>query len=724
MESDPLSPRPLLLGAFAACAGALAAREGAPFFAALAILAALLARLVARAPRAVLLAIPGALAAWPLPPPPPEAALVAGPVRFSGTVARKVVATHGAVRLLVRGERGAFWCTVLGATPAEPGDEIRGVGHAQVEADEDGRGPFVDAHPEGITVVASPPTPQRLLAGLRSHLARALTTGLSPGDAAVLSQLVLGSGPPVPEPVRAAHRATGLSHLLAVSGAHVTLVATLLVLLQTRVLRIADGGRAFTRLRTGVVVAYALITGLEAPVVRAAAAFLVLGWVDARGRRPTLASLLAGPALLTALVWPEDLFSISFQLSYAAVLGLGCAGGPRGKGRFERWVLAPGRASLWAVITTAPLTLWHFGTLAPWTILATPLLAPVVGVLLALGLGAAVLGALVPASAGCLAPLLGAGTEFYCAAVEAFVRLPGAPVFAVARPAPEVLGAAVLLGLAALAHWRDRRGVLALALLTALPHALPAPRPNAARLALLAVGHGQACLVAQRDGTTLLVDCGCLGTPERAAEIARTALLPRRRLDWLVVTHADADHAGGVLRLAQGVGIAHAVLPDDLAHGPFGAALRAAGVLLHPLAPGEACAPREHFVVTRPKVERRDRNESSLWTTVVLDGAHVVVPGDATEFGTRAWLAEATRPRVDALVLPHHGRKNAATPELLEALRPRVALVSNRRGEGLPDAARTARAAGVPVFTTGELGTLTLTGGRVPNLVSARPLRW
>ena len=75
---------------------------------------------------------------------------------------------------------------------------------------------------------------------------------------------------------------------------------------------------------------------------------------------------------------PEVLTYQEMMQRYAAVAGLALAGGPRDEGHLERWLLAPIRASMWATLTTAPLTLFWFGQIAPWTVVLTPLLAPLV----------------------------------------------------------------------------------------------------------------------------------------------------------------------------------------------------------------------------------------------------------------------------------------------------------------------------------------------------------
>src|SRR4030095_12489833 len=111
-----------------------------------------------------------------------------------------------------------------------------------------------------------------------------------------------------------------------------------------------------------------------------------------------------------------------FLLSYAAVCGLALATHHR-EGWAWRWLWGPIWASWWATLLTAPLTLFFFGQLAPWTVLLTPIVAPLVAFLLCVGLVTAMLGVLVPWLGHALAVPVSAGAP----GLNAHVRAAGPP---------------------------------------------------------------------------------------------------------------------------------------------------------------------------------------------------------------------------------------------------------------------------------------------------------
>ena len=719
MHATNALPRSLHLATGAACLGALAARGGG-----LLGLAGvcLLALLLGRRHRAVWIAVPASLGALGIPAGPatwPEA----GPVLACGRVVAEQDAEYGGT-WLVLAQEDAPWRTcrllVAGTCLARPADFVQATARLLPGGDAEAA-PRLEAAAEALRVTRPWLAPRRWLADLQRALERGLAAHLGGEAHALLANLALNRGPELPEDLAAAHRATGLAHLLAVSGTHVSLLAACLALAWRTLLRQqALGSRAFRRLCAALLLGYGCVAGLEAPVVRAVAAFLLLLLARGAGRHTSLGGALALAALLTALSAPEDLGTPSFCLSYAAVLGLACAGLGRARTWPGRWLLEPLRASAWAVLATMPFTLGFFGTLSPWTILATPLLAPIVALLLPLALAIAATGEVLPGLAQALALPAAPLAACYAALVRALATLPLAPIHSLAVPEPAALVACLLLGLVVLVWWRDRRGLAALCLAAALPHFVPPPAPGTDRLQLLAVGHGQACLTTCADGTTILVDCGCLGEPRRAAHRVVQALAPRRRIDWLVVSHGDSDHAGGVARLLQLARVAAALLPDELAAGPLGASLRAAGVHVLPLAPGESCAPEPRLHCLRPLVPRSAENDASLWTRIATPGFTALVPGDAEAAGTRAYCGDAASATAEVLVLPHHGRPNPALPELLARVRPRIALVSD--AEVAPSAqALVSLRAGVFVYETGRAGTLTLGPGLL--VATAAPIR-
>ncbi len=705
------APTGLVRAAFFAMAGALLGRE-------LGILGVGLAGALALGGVRVglstaILALPAALGAVPrVHGTAPIDGLGSAPrlVRVSGVVDGPVLPDHarGRVRFWLRPVGGGLplHCRASlqrGEESPTPGDSIRGPALLVT-----GRhGPTAEVVSGALSrtpAAAAAAWPTRVRLACEAALARHVRG--EAGD--VAAHLVLGRGPRLADDLVDAHRSTGLAHLLAVSGAHASMLAMMLAAGYA-----AARGRdpwmatGFRRTSAVLLLGYGAVTGFEPPVLRALAAWCVVAFAAAQGRRPSVAATLAVPALLTACWCPDDLLSISFALSYAAVIGLAIAGAFRRPASAWDRVRLAARASLFAMAATTPCTLAWFGQLSPWTLVGTPILAPLVTAMLALGVSTCALAALAPPLASVTGALLAFLTDGYAAAVRSFAVLPGAPVPALVVPSSLCLGAAVLAGLAWLCWRPTRAGFLTACALASVPHFVPGaggvPDP---RVVLAAVGHGQVAVAHLPDGHTVVVDCGSRIDPRRATDAAIRALAPRRSIDLLVVSHGDADHVGGVAALVRNVVLHRAILPEELRGGGLARSLAARGVDVTYLGPGQevwafdgavhACAPRLAGASTR--------NDRSTWTEIRAADVRVVLPGDADAPAIRAMLRELEPGPVTALVLPHHGRgEREPIDALVTHLGPTICLASS--GD-VPDHAVRLRVQGTPVLSTAEHGDL------------------
>ncbi len=659
-----------------------------------------------------LAALPVCVAAVPLPP-PPLPPLPIGPVAITGIVAgtSRVPAT-GTVHVLLGSAGTSLRVTLDGELELLPGDRLHVIGNASAPT-----APGLPAGVHGIAatarVTAGTWSLRRAAAAARRALERQLTAHVPGEPGAMLAALVLGRDTRPDRGLMEAHRATGLSHLLAVSGAHAAMLALLLGLSGRRRGRRLAGGARRTIAVLALLFAYAAITGNEPPVLRAVVAFSIAALAVHTGRPSGIATGLLAPAVLTCVLQPDALRGPSFLLSYAAVAGLALAGPERGSNVpasfVGRWLLAPLRASAWATLLTTPLTLWFFGQLAPWTVLLTPLLAPVVGALLLGGLLLALLGCVLPGLATLLAWPVGGLARCYADAVRLADHLPLTPVHAWCAVAPWVIALAALAAVVVLVRRPTRGGCAVAALALSLPHFLPFAARAPDRFVLFAVGHGQAALVAAGGHHTAL-DCGSVQHPLLAAE-RLVAALPVRRLDLLVVTHDDHDHHNGVPTLLGRLGVAHAVLPASLGGSPLAALLEAHGTAVQLLAPGERTRPAPHLDVFAPDLPvAAGDNDQSLWVRFRIGTARVLATGDAQELGVAAAIAAGIATPHDVLLLPHHGRPNAAAPALLLRVQPRACLASAAAADGETALGGVSRRLGADLWVTGQHGTLTVGG--------------
>ena len=220
---------------------------------------------------------------------------------------------------------------------------------------------------------------------LRMKLLRRMQGGpLSERHAGVAEALTLGWRADIDPEVKASFRDAGIAHLLAVSGLHVGILASIAYLLTFWLGRERRGRLVGGGIRLAVVWLFALLTGLAPSTVRAALMFSLFIVADILGRRTSRLNLLAAAAILTLAVHPMLLFDVGWQLSYAAVAGILVARPMITAYRNGLWQSAA--VSMAATLATLPVTIATFRRIHPYFLIANVVIIPLAGVLLGLSL--------------------------------------------------------------------------------------------------------------------------------------------------------------------------------------------------------------------------------------------------------------------------------------------------------------------------------------------------
>lgn len=589
----------------------------------------------------------------------------ADPTHVTGTVLRRqgldllVDSTAGPLRLrtdapLARGQGFAAWTAPVGDPVVLPG--------AASPRTDDLRGGWRSRRVRQILPLGGAPA-----AGRPDPFVDARHRGL-------LRALALGDRSDVDSATRALLRRTGTSHLLAISGLHVGLLAGAVggaawvlsrPLVFGRFWPVARWVPAFAA--AGSAVAYALAVGAPASARRAAVMVAAAAGAVVLGRRPRAWSLLGFAA--TALVVHDGsvVGDLGFQLSFSAVAGILLVT-PRVT-RFLPpdhpwalgWLVRSLGTTLGATAGTLPIAAWRFQELAPVAPAANLLAAPLVGIAV---VPAAIAATLLPAPLAGLAIHVGDGVlDVVLATLGALDR----PAW---TPAVGPVGV-LLLALALLL----RRRALAAALLASLALGLRSAPTDRLTVTFLAVGQGDATLVEWPDGRRWLVDGGPGGS-ELLRYLRRRGI---RRLDALVLSHAHPDHSRGLVAVAN-------ALPFDslwLSHPPeepsgddwrlWQLAWKKGARLQLPDSPVPDGVRVEH-PLSGWRDRGRDRvNEESLVLRLQL-GDHTVLLGGDIEDEAERTLAR-TLPPTTLVKVSHHGSRTSSTPAFVAAVRPQVAVI-------------------------------------------------
>ncbi len=638
---------------------------------------------------------------------------------------------------------------------AEWGDPVRGLvelAPPRSRRNPGGWDPRESADAAGLTAAGSAFALQRPEPGPKGALLRATATRwrraverrlgerLGPGTRELVLPLVTGDRGALPGGLEADFRASGLVHLLALSGLHVSALAAV-----ARALAASLGGGVGARAAAGAAAALFYLA-LAGPIPSLLRAVVTECWTAA-ARAARLSADPAQALAVTALAllgWnPGWALDLGFQLSCAASLGLALASATArpAPGGFARALAAALRAGIAAQGMCAPILMARVYGLA-WPALAANLLAvPACGLLLASAWLALVADAVAPGAGHPFAAACEALARALVTITGTAARWPGALLATGHDPGVLAVGLAgtALLAAAACApgdlESRQRGpgaareallglGGLAAALAILLGIATPELRPPPGTLWIVAldVGQGDATAVGDSRGWWL-VDAGPRSPAHDAGErVVRPFLrwAAVRRLRALVLTHDDGDHTGGVAAVRRAVRVEAVAGPG--AGRPVGGATvglaRGDTLLERPLVVVRWPPPRPWTGADSAAAGRGD-NASGLVLEIVAGRTRALLLADVDSV-VEARLEPVGRGGL--VKAGHHGSGSSSGAGFLARTRPAVAWIScgARNPYGHPSGGALARlaAAGARVDRTDREGALwyELRDGRIARL--------
>ena len=586
------------------------------------------------------------------------------------------------------------------------------------------------------------------LGKVRAWSARRLASGLDPKVTPLALALLLGRREAVDPEVNDAFSRTGTTHLLAISGLHLQVLA---VALGGCVRGLGFGRRTAFLTVMAATAAYALLVGLAPSVVRSAAMTLGACLAGLRHRGANPANLLGGAALATLAHNPADLFDVGCQLSFLAVAVLfwcmpmvlerdvpRLSPLDRLEREFEpRWkavgrkawaglrVGVKGSALIW--IVAWPLVALRFHVVSPVAILINIPLIPLTSLALLLSGLTLLLSAIWPPLGGPTGWLCGVCLEWTEATVRWATAWRWGHGFAPGPPWGWVVAFYALLGLATLAsvsRWRSGRAWWVAALACGATMALlplwPS-HPEATEAEILAVDHGLAVAIRSPTGATALYDCGKMRDPHVGRRLIAPALWARgiRSLDVVILSHADSDHYDGLADLLDRFPIGVVRVPHGF-EGPAnpGAValldlVRARSIPIEPIAAGDridlgggtTLATLHPAKAIRPG---STDNARSVVLEVASGGRTLLLTGDLERDGLADLVAQPARP-LDAMLAPHHGGRTSNPPWLYNWARPALVVVSQKPpAPGSRDPLELIAQGHFPLLRTWEAGAIRL----------------
>lgn len=476
--------------------------------------------------------------------------------------------------------------------------------------------------------------------------------------------------------------AVGLSHIVAVSGVHLQVILSALMLF-FGILQIKK--RAFSIVFYLLFIwFFVLFTGASASVLRAALMMTLFFFAGFFRRDNDSLTALAFAAFSMCAVNPGTLFDVGFQLSCASTCSILIFGEKFNSlfpflPRFLRRQLS---MFLAACIGFLPLTAMYFGTYCTVGVLANLLVSPVVSPILVVGfIGVALSG--VPLLSDIIFFFLDMGVRYILGVASFFAEMPYANI-TVRKPGVLALGGYIFLAASLfflLSKMKRRSLYLCTVALAFIAVELTGVwiLQKTVTVTFLSVGNGDCALITSREGTVLIDSGGSLNT-----DVARNTVEPYLRrqgigkVDAAFLTHYHIDHGGAYVQLLEDGMIRTLYLPyhaDMELKRELEEAARKAETNVRYLGDGDVIRFGKITVASFDSKAGSEENNGLVYR-LEAEGTRLLFTGDIDKEGARRLVFRGADIDCDVIKVPHHGASTSVLPEFTEATSPDIAVIS------------------------------------------------
>lgn len=512
--------------------------------------------------------------------------------------------------------------------------------------------------------------PYRLSLKVNETICNKIDEKFSDKSAGLFKGILLGDKSDLSDDALDEFRDSGLSHVLAVSGLHLTLITMLIGLLLKRTPRYVK-----IPILSVVIISFVFITGFSASVLRASIMLLMIYISDLMYVESDTLTNISLAAFLIFILNPNSLFDTGFILSFSATVGIVTLYNPLSKlfsDKIPVYFRDCFSLSVGAQIGTLPFLVLSFGKLTTMAFISNLLitvLLPLIYILLVLSF---IIQAFAPA-AEFFADILYKWAELCSVIPGQVLRVPinlfvisglfvatGFSVFNSAFKNKKIVATGVFAG-------------IIITLLSSFHETLP---PKNTTVTFLNVGQADCALVETHDGNRFLVDCGTeyYGETEVVTYLNRNGIYS---LDAVFISHFNSDHSGGLIPVLNEIKTDAVYVPDTLDVGKHQYDLikfaKKQGVNVISLGAGDKVEFSDIDIsVLSPShsFEKDGENDSSLVLKAESKDASLIFTGDIAKD------EKISDCDTDILKVSHHGSKNGSTEEFLKKCTPDIAVIS------------------------------------------------
>lgn len=524
---------------------------------------------------------------------------------------------------------------------------------------------------------------------IQKYIKDTINGTLTDEEGNLLLAILLGDKDKLSEDIQESFKTSNLSHMLAVSGAHVSYI----ILGLTYVLQNSIIGKKNGKIVCIIfLLAFMAITNFTPSVTRACIMAILTLFSSIIYRKSDVYTNISVAALITLIFNPYSLLDLGFQLSYGGTIGIIIfikrIQEKKSNSKVINYIKQMALVSIYANIIIIPIMMYHFNTVSFTFIISNIMASPILGIIVITGFLFIIASITVKPLTRLIAIFIKPILSILIKISQICSKLPFSNILVVTPYMFNVISYyAIILYCIKSKKNNKCKIIICLLIVLILINFIIYIFPQKLRIFFIDVGQGDSTLIITPDKKTVLIDGGGSDSFDVGEKVLLPYLLDRRilKIDYVLISHFDTDHCGGILTIMEKVKVKNIIISEQAEHSEnyerFKKLMIHKKIRLIEVKKGDKIKIGRYseFKILFPTsrlLSENPLNNNSIVAQFNYNNFKMLFTGDIEKLAEQQILkAEKAEIRADILKVAHHGSKTSSIPEFIKAVKPKIALI-------------------------------------------------
>lgn len=524
---------------------------------------------------------------------------------------------------------------------------------------------------------------------IQKYIRDTINGTLTDEEGNLLLAILLGDKDKLSEDIQESFKTSNLSHMLAVSGAHVSYI----ILGLTYVLQNSIIGKKNGKIVCIIfLLAFMAITNFTPSVTRACIMAILTLFSSIIYRKSDVYTNISVAALITLIFNPYSLLDLGFQLSYGGTIGIIIfikrIQEKKSNSKVINYIKQMALVSIYANIIIIPIMMYHFNTVSFTFIISNIMASPILGIIVITGLLFIIASITVKPLTRLIAIFIKPILSILIKISQICSKLPFSNILVVTPYMFNVISYYAIILYCIKGKKNNKcKIIICLLIVLILINFIIYIFPQKLRIFFIDVGQGDSTLIITSDKKTVLIDGGGSDSFDVGEKVLLPYLLDRRilKIDYVLISHFDTDHCGGILTIMEKVKVKNIIISEQAEHSEnyerFKKLMIHKKIRLIEVKKGDKIKIGRYseFKILFPTsrlLSENPLNNNSIVAQFNYNNFKMLFTGDIEKLAEQQILkTEKAEIRADILKVAHHGSKTSSIPEFIKAVRPKIALI-------------------------------------------------